>query len=88
MEVDSEKDCVIVYGVVGHTEFRCDGVCSESVLGDFPETIVGNCVLLQHVSNIMTHLDTFVRGRRADKTLRLVGFDSAEEQLMPNRSRV
>ena len=47
MEVDSEKDYVIVYGVVGHTEFRYDGVCSESVLGDFPETIVGNCVLLQ-----------------------------------------
>ena len=47
MEVDSEKDCAIVYGVVGHTEFRYDGVCSESVLGDFPETIVGNCVLLQ-----------------------------------------
>ena len=46
MEVDSEKDCAIVYGVVGHMEFRCDGVCSESVLGDFPETIVGNCVLL------------------------------------------
>ena len=42
-----EKDCAIVYGVVGHTEFRYDGVCSESVLGDFPETIVGNCVLLQ-----------------------------------------
>ena len=33
--------------MVGHTEFRYDGVCSESVLGDFPETIVGNCVLLQ-----------------------------------------
>ena len=47
MEVDSEKDYVIVYGVVGHTEFHYDGVCSESVLGDFPETIVGNCVLLQ-----------------------------------------
>ena len=34
--------------MVGHTEFCYDGVCSESVLGDFPETIVGNCVLLQH----------------------------------------
>ena len=46
MEVDSEKGCAIVYGVVGHTEFRYDGVCTESVLGDFLETIVGNCVLL------------------------------------------
>ena len=46
MEVDLEKDYAIVYGV-GHTEFRYDGVCSELVLGDFPETIVGDCVLLQ-----------------------------------------
>ena len=29
----------------------------------------------------------FVRGRRTSKTLRLIGFDSAEEQLMPNGSR-
>ena len=28
-----------------------------------------------------------VRGRRADRTLRLIEFDSAEEQLMPNGSR-
>ena len=47
MEVDSEKDCAIVYGVVGHTEFRYDRVCLELVLRDFLEMIVGNCVLLQ-----------------------------------------
>ena len=34
-----------------------------------------------------SHKSESVRGRQADKTLRLVGFDSAEEQLMPNRSR-
>ena len=33
-------------------EFRCDGVCLESVLGDFPETIVGNCVVLQICSEL------------------------------------
>ena len=41
---------MIVYGVVGHMGFRYNGVCSESVLGDFPETIVGNCVLLHILS--------------------------------------
>ena len=46
MEVGSEKDYAIVCGVVGHTESHCDGVCSELVHGDFPETLVGNCVLL------------------------------------------
>ena len=49
MEVGSEKDYTIVCGVVGHTEFHCDGVCSELVHGDFPETFVGNCVLLQEL---------------------------------------
>ena len=52
---------MIVYSVVGHTEFRYDGVCSELVLGDFLETIVGNCVLLQKqvMKHVQDELNTF-----------------------------
>ena len=46
MKVNSERGCGVVFGVGECTEFRCDGVCLELVLGDFPEMIVGNCVPL------------------------------------------
>ena len=46
-------------------EFRCDGVCSESVLGDFPETIVENCVLLQAPITKQTSEPTSVIIQRA-----------------------
>ena len=37
MEIDSERDCGIVGGVGGHTEFHSNGVCSELRLRNIPE---------------------------------------------------
>ena len=47
MEIDSERDCGIVSGVGGHTEFRSNGVCLELRLGNIPEMVAEDCVPLQ-----------------------------------------
>ena len=46
MEIDSERDCGIVGGVGGHTEFHSDGVCLELRLGNILEMLAKDCVPL------------------------------------------
>ena len=55
VEVNSGRNCGIVSGVGGHTEFCSTRVCLELRLGNILEMVVGDCVPLHHpLSNFIS----------------------------------